>query len=77
MDRHTGIMDRHNDSTVFHYAAPIVYYQAAHSIMWLLHPFPRATGNYAALRTHYVPLWLHYAALGLPRPAVYGIPLAA
>ena len=49
----------------------------AQSIMWLLHPSPRANGNYAALGTHYAALGLHCAALGLPRPPVYGSPLAA
>ena len=48
----------------------------AQSIMWLLHPSPRANGNYAALGTHYAALGLHCAALGLPRPPVYGIPQA-
>ena len=38
----------------------------AQSIMWLLHPSPRANGNYAALGTHYAALGLHYAARGLP-----------
>ena len=31
--------------------------------MWLLHPSPRANGNYAALGTHYAALGLHSAAL--------------
>ena len=38
--------------------------------MWLLHPLPQANGNYATLG-------MHYAALGLPRPSVYGSPQAA
>ena len=40
-------------------------------------PCPRANGNYEPLRKHYAALGLHYAALGLPRPPVYGSPLAA
>ena len=32
--------------------------------MWLLHPTPRANGNYTSLRTDYVPLWLHSAPSG-------------
>ena len=48
--------------------------------MWLLHPSPRANGNYAALGTHYAALGLHCAALGLhcaTGSPVYGSPLAA
>ena len=55
----------------------LVNYHPIHSIMWLLHPCPRANTTYAALGTHYAALGLHYAALGLPRPTVYGSPLAA
>ena len=32
--------------------------------MWLLHPTPRANGNYTSLRIDYVPLWLHSAPSG-------------
>ena len=56
-------------TTEFHYSShdilsALIYYNVVTA------PLPQANGNYATLG-------MHYAALGLPRPSVYGSPLAA
>ena len=58
-----------------------IQYHLAYMIMSISHPWPCATGEYAALRPHYVALGPQDAALGLraplyrPRAASWG-PLA-
>ena len=54
---------------------PQCQYQPAYIIMSISHPWPRATGKYAARGPHYVALGPPDAALG-PRAPLYG-PLAA